>query len=140
MPSQDIVLGCYYLTKSKAGTVGEGRVFADADDVLVALENKELETLTPIRLRFTGELCDLTVQRDDQDVIHAEPVTVDRRIINTTVGRVLFNEVLVPWGIAFNNDEMDKKALETLVGDAHRLLGDKTTAVILDSLKDRADK
>ena len=88
MPSQDIVMGCYYLTKSKSGAIGEGRVFGNTDDVLVALENKELETLTPIRLRFTGELVDLTVQRDDQDVIHAEPVMVDHRIINTTVGRV----------------------------------------------------
>ena len=56
VPSQDIVLGCYYLTKSKSGAIGEGRVFGNMDDVIVALENKELETLTPIRLRFTGEL------------------------------------------------------------------------------------
>src|SRR6185503_12333320 len=62
-------------------------------------------------------------------------VRIDGERIETTIGRVLFNEVLVPWGIKFNNDEMDKKALELLVGDCHRTLGDKTTAIILDSLK-----
>ena len=56
VPSQDIVLGCYYLTKAKAGAKGEGRAFGNTDDVLLALEAGELETLTPIRLRFTGTL------------------------------------------------------------------------------------
>src|ERR687891_521385 len=91
VPSQDIVLGCYYLTKARPGAKGEGRVFADRDHVVVALENGELETLTPIRLRFTGQLLDLTVARDDQGVLQAEPQEVSNKIINTTVGRVLFN-------------------------------------------------
>ena len=55
VPSQDIVLGCYYLTKAKTGAKGEGRAFGNTDDVLLALEAGELETLTPIRLRFTGD-------------------------------------------------------------------------------------
>ena len=46
IPSQDIVLGCYYLTKPKPGAKGEGRVFASIDDVVLALENREVETLT----------------------------------------------------------------------------------------------
>ena len=54
VPSQDIVLGCYYLTKAKSGAKGEGRAFGNIDDVLLALEAGELETLTPIRLRYTG--------------------------------------------------------------------------------------
>src|SRR5439155_930043 len=69
IPSQDIVLGCYYLTKAKSGAKGEGRAFGNPDDVMLALEAGELETLSPIRLRFTGELQDLTAARDDQDVI-----------------------------------------------------------------------
>src|SRR2546423_5269769 len=48
VPSQDIVLGCYYLTKSKSGSKGEGRAFGNSDDVLLALEADELETLSPI--------------------------------------------------------------------------------------------
>src|SRR6201747_2512359 len=60
IPSQDIVLGCYYLTKSKAGAKGEGRAFGNADDMMLALEAGELETLSPIRLRYTGDLQELT--------------------------------------------------------------------------------
>ena len=60
IPSQDIVLGCYYLTKAKSGAKGEGRAFGNPDDVMLALEAGELETLSPIRLRYTGDLQDLT--------------------------------------------------------------------------------
>jgi DNA-directed RNA polymerase subunit beta' len=69
------VLGCYYLTKEKKGTKGEGRAFACLEDVLIALEHGEVETLTPIRLMYTGELVDLTTVYDDQDVIHTESRT-----------------------------------------------------------------
>jgi DNA-directed RNA polymerase subunit beta' len=134
VPSQDIVLGCYYLTKSKAGAIGEGRVFANTDDVIVALENKELETLTPIRLRFSGELVDLTVQRDDQDVIHAEPVHVEGRIINTTVGRVLFNQALPP-EMPFINGLLKKKGLQQTVQYCYLKFGIAKTVEMLDSLK-----
>ena len=76
IPSQDIVLGCYYLTKARVGAKGEGRVFGNVDDVILALEAGEVETLTPIRLRFTGELLDLTVARDDQAVLQTDPQPV----------------------------------------------------------------
>ena len=72
IPSQDIVLGIYYLTKAKSGAKGEGRAFGNPDDVMLALEAGELETLSPIRLRYTGELQDLTAARDDQDVLRTE--------------------------------------------------------------------
>ena len=72
VPSQDIVLGCYYMTKAKSGAKGEGRAFGNVDDVLLALEAGELETLSPIRLRFTGSLLDLTTARDNQDILHTE--------------------------------------------------------------------
>src|SRR5512144_1464235 len=94
IPSQDIVLGCYYLTKEKKGTRGEGRAFACTEDVLIALEHKEVETLTPIRLLYSGELIDLTTVYDDQDVMHTEPQAVKSQVINTTVGRVIFNDAL----------------------------------------------
>ncbi|MSO53088.1 MAG: DNA-directed RNA polymerase subunit beta', partial [Acidobacteria bacterium] len=100
VPSQDIVLGCYYLTKAKPGAKGEGRAFACADDVVLALEAGELETLTPIRLRYTGQLQDMSASRDDQDVLHADVQDVQNKIINTTVGRVIFNSAL-PKNIPF---------------------------------------
>src|SRR5574339_235663 len=63
IPSQDIVLGCYYLTKSRAGAKGEGRVFSNDEKVVLALEAGEVETLTPIRLRFSGQLLDRSEER-----------------------------------------------------------------------------
>ena len=77
VPSQDIVLGCYYLTKSKANAKGEGRAFSSLDDALLALEAGEVETLSPIRLRYTGRLVDLTVARDSQDLLDAAEQQVD---------------------------------------------------------------
>ena len=114
VPSQDMVLGCYYLTKAKPGAKGEGRAFGSVDDVVLALEAKEVETLTPIRLRYTGPLQDLTAARDDQDVLHTDVQDVQAKMINTTVGRVIFNTAL-PKGMPFVNGMLKKKGLQQLV-------------------------
>ncbi len=134
VPSQDIVLGCYYLTKAKAGAKGEGRVFGNTEDVILALENHELETLTPIRLRFTGNLIDLTVARDDQDVIHTESHEVHSKIINTTVGRVIFNNAL-PKEMPYVNGLLKKKGLQQTVQYCYLHFGLEKTVEMLDSLK-----
>ena len=134
MPSQDIVLGCYYLTKAKPGAKGEGRAFASIDDVVLALEAKEVETLTPIRLRYTGPLQDLTAARDDQDVLHTEVQAVVGKIINTTVGRVIFNTAL-PKGMPFVNGMLKKKGLQQLVQRCYLTEGLETTVEMLDGLK-----
>src|SRR6187399_1216673 len=134
VPSQDIVLGCYYLTKAKSGSKGEGRAFGNIEDVLLALEAGELETLSPIRLRYSGELQDMTTARDDQAVIHAEVQTVDNKIINTTVGRVIFNEQ-VPKEMPFINGLLKKKGLQQLVQSCYLKFGLEKTVEMLDSLK-----
>ncbi len=134
VPSQDIVLGCYYLTKSKTGAIGEGRLFANLDDVVLALENGELETLTPIRLRYTGDLIDLTVARDDQAVLHTPVHPVERRIINTTVGRVIWNSSL-PSEMPFINGLLKKKGLQQAVQYCYLHFGLEKTVEMLDSLK-----
>src|SRR5687767_1698814 len=134
IPSQDIVLGCYYLTKAKAGAKGEGRVFGNAEDVILALEAGELETLTPIRLRFSGPLLDMTVARDDQGVLQAEPQEVTNKIINTTVGRVIFNSSL-PAVMPFVNGLLKKKGLQQVVQYCHLHYGLEKTVEMLDSLK-----
>ena len=135
VPSQDIVLGCYYLTKPKSGAKGEGRVFGTADDVLLALDAGDLETLTPIRLRLSGEFMDLTVGRDDQDVLHAPVETLDRRIVNTTVGRVVFNDAL-PERMPYINGLLKKKGLQQLVQYCYLQYGRELTVGMLDRLKD----
>ena len=79
---------------TKRGAKGDGRAFANSDDVLLALEAGEVDTLTSIRLRYTGRVIDLTTAYDDQDVLHTEPITVKHQFVKTTVGRVIFNDHL----------------------------------------------
>jgi DNA-directed RNA polymerase subunit beta' len=112
-PSQDIVLGCAYMTKVRPLREGEKRrLYTNMAEVRAAYDHKQAGLHDPILLRVNGDRAE------------------------TTVGRVLFNEILEPWGLPFENREMDKKALEELVGECHRRLGSKTTSSILDSLKD----
>jgi DNA-directed RNA polymerase subunit beta' len=135
IPSQDIVLGCYYLTKEKKGTKGEGRAFACPEDVIIALEHKEVETLTPIRLLYSGELIDLTTVYDDQDVMHTEPQLLKNQVINTTVGRVIFNDSL-PKGTPYVNGLLRKKGLQQLVNYCYLRFGLEKTVHMLDAIKD----
>jgi len=134
VPSQDIVLGCYYLTKAKVGSKGEGLAFGNYDDVQLALEAGELDTLAPIRLRYTGLLQDLTTARDDQDVLHTEVQEVTKKIVNTTVGRVILNAAL-PAAMPFVNGLLKKKGLQQLVQKCYLDNGLETTVSMLDALK-----
>jgi DNA-directed RNA polymerase subunit beta' len=134
IPSQDIVLGIYYLTKAKAGAKGEGRAFGNPDDVMIALEAGELETLSPIRLRYTGDLQDLTAARDDQDVLRTEVQNVQSKIINTTVGRVILNQA-IPIEMPYVNGLLKKKGLQQLVQSCYLRFGIEKTVEMLDALK-----
>ncbi len=134
VPTQDVVLGIYYLTKEKRGTRGEGRAFASSEEVLLALEGDQVDTLTPIRLRYTGRVIDLTTAYDDQDVLHAEPITVKNQFINTSVGRVIFNDHL-PKGVPFINGLLRKKGLTALVNYCYLRFGLDTTVQMLDEIK-----
>src|SRR5882672_2646475 len=134
VPTQDIVLGIYYLTKEKAGAKGQGRRFASKDDVVLALESGEIELLAPIKLRYTGDLLDLATVRDDQDVLHTEVVSVELQQINTTVGRVIFNQHL-PEGLPYINGHLKKRGLGQLVTRCHLLYGNEKTVKLVDELK-----
>src|SRR5438309_6207559 len=134
VPSQDVLLSLYYLAKAKSGAKGEGRAFGNPDDVMLALEAGELETLSPIRLRYTGDLQDLTAARDDQDVLHTEVQTVHNKIINTTVGRVILNQQ-IPSDMPFVNGLLKKKGLQQLVQSCYLKFGLEKTVEMLDSLK-----
>src|SRR5512136_1163060 len=135
IPSQDIVLGCYYLTKAKKGTKGEGRAFGSYDEAIFALENGMVERLTPIRYRYSGPLIDLTAQNDDQAVMRADVREVSNEFINTTVGRLIFNSIR-PEGMPFINGLMKRKGLQQLVNYCYLQFGLETTVVMLDDLKD----
>src|SRR5580700_3495385 len=135
VPTQDMVLGIYYLTKAKPGAKGEGRAFGSVEDVILALEAGEVELLTPIRLRYTGEMLDLTSAYDDQDVPHAEPVNLKRQFISTTVGRVLFNDNL-PEEMPFINGLIKKKGVQQVVYYCYLRFGLELTVHALDHLKE----
>jgi DNA-directed RNA polymerase subunit beta' len=134
VPSQDIVLGCYYLTRDKTGSKGEGRVFASLEEVLLALDAREVTTQTPIKLRIQGDLIDLTQEHDTQDVTRATIQENVRRVINTTVGRVIFNDS-IPEGLPFINGTLKKKGLQSIVSYCHIRLGHEMTVKMLDDLK-----
>src|SRR5207248_5627492 len=92
------------------------------------------ETLSPIRLRYTGELQDLTASRDDQDVLRTEVQTVNHKIINTTVGRVILNQS-IPHEMPFINGLLKKKGLQQLVQSCYLRHGLEKTVEMLDSMK-----
>jgi len=135
VPTQDMVLGIYYLTKAKPGAKGEGRAFGSTEEVLLAVEAGEVELLTPIRLRYTGELIDLTKAYDDQDVPHTEPVHLKRQFINTTAGRAIFNDHL-PSEMPFVNGLLKKKGVQQLVYYCYLRFGRERTVLMLDQLKE----
>ena len=134
VPTQDMVLGMYYLTKGKPGAKGEGRAFANIEEVLLALEMKAVETLTPIRLRYSGEVIELTTAYDDQDIMHTEPVKFERQFITTTVGRAILNDSL-PKDFPYVNGLLKKKGLGQLVNYCYLRFGLETTVRMLDDVK-----
>ena len=111
VPSQDIVLGCYYLTKVKSGDLNENMIFASQQEVIVAYNNEKVGLHARIKVRINGELLD------------------------TTTGRVLFNQH-VPEGLGFINELLSKKSLTEIVAECYRTHGNKATAKFLDDLKD----
>jgi DNA-directed RNA polymerase subunit beta' len=135
IPSQDMVLGCYYLTLEKAGKKGEGRIFASEDEVLLALENKAIDLQAQVRLRFNGSLMNLSTFYDDQAVSVCPVTEVQNELIETTPGRIIFNSVL-PEGIPYINGIFKKKGLEALVFYTYLKVGRKPTIDTLDKLKE----
>jgi DNA-directed RNA polymerase subunit beta' len=135
VPSQDIVLGCYYLTLGREGLKGEGKAFNSVDDVLLALDAGVVETQSNIRLRWKGDLIDLTLEHNTQDVMRATVRENEDRVIDTTVGRVILNERLTRDGLPFVNGTLKKKGLQSLVSFCHLRLGHEHTVLLLDDLK-----
>src|SRR5467141_2753977 len=109
-PTQDQVLGCYYLTKLKAGDVGEGKNFSSPDEVIIAHNLDKLGLHARIKVRIDG------------------------KTIETTTGRVIFNQI-VPKGLGFINELLNKKRLTQIVQTAFRTCGNLRTAEFLDHLK-----
>jgi DNA-directed RNA polymerase subunit beta' len=128
IPTQDMVLGIYYLTKERKGVKGEGRVFADMEEVRMAYDAEDVDLQARIKVRGIN-----AVQEPGPE--GAEARNPDRWKDYTTVGRVLFNEV-VPLPLRFVNRELKKKETTNLVLDCYYRLGNAETVKFLDDLKD----
>ena len=113
VPSQDIVLGLYYLTRDRFFKKGEGKIFSGPGEVRLAYDAKEVDLHARIRVRLNGQMVD------------------------TTVGRVLLFEVIPPM-IPFErvNRVMTKKEIRKLIDDCYRKAGIKETVILADRLKD----
>jgi len=123
-PSQDIVLGIAYMTKAKDGDKGEGMIFADLDEVLTAYQDKEVGLHAKIKVRIKGPCYKQKDFPEDKT-----------QLIETTVGRVIFNSYL-PDGFAFVNMQMDKGKLAQLVKDVYDQMGHNITVQTLDKIKE----
>lgn len=112
VPTQDMVLGVYYLTKQRRSARGEGKVFADPDDVRIAYDSGIVEEHAIIKVKMK------------------------REFVETTAGRVIFSEIL-PKGIPFSmiNKELTKKELGKLIEYIHKTLGKRETVVFLNNLE-----
>jgi DNA-directed RNA polymerase subunit beta' len=109
-PSQDMVLGCYYLSLARPEARGEGKAFESREEVLSALSQGGIDLHARVRVRIEGKRVD------------------------TTAGRVLFSSI-VPPQLGFVNELLDKGTLSRLVGDCYRHLGNRATIQFLDDLK-----
>jgi len=119
VPSQDMILGLYYLTKPANGKKGEGKTFAHMDEVLVAFDQRQIDLHAKINVRV--------------DVINEEGESV-KEVVKTSTGRVIFNQI-VPEEIGFMNKTLGKKELRVLIGDIHGIVGTTRTAAFLDEMK-----
>lgn len=126
-PTKDMVLGVYYLTMTvdKKKLKGEGRAFADLDEVEMVYSLNQVDIHAPIKLKGV-------TWYDDQGERLDEAVD---RIIETTVGRALFNQVL-PEELRFVNRVLDKGALQDLVSEIYHMLREEGTPAVVDAIKD----
>ena len=124
VPSQDMVLGLYYMTKGRKSeptqiVKGEGMTFYSPEEVLIAYNENaiDLHAFIKVRIEF------------------ADGENIKSKIIETTVGRVLFNQV-VPKEMGFIDQLMTKKSLRDIIGDILKKTGTSSTAKFLDDIKD----
>jgi DNA-directed RNA polymerase subunit beta' len=125
VPTQDVVLGLYYMTRELTNAKGEGMVFANVAEVHRAYQNRavELHAKVKVRLKLTD--------RDDRTGEFVERVS----IVDTTIGRALLHEI-IPTGLPFAlvNTELTKKNISRLINACYRRLGLKDTVVFADQL------
>ena len=125
-PSKDMVLGVYYMTMEKDGKKGEGRIFADIDEVDLAYSLGQIGLHTKIKLSIETHFDDENRRYDEEDS--------RRRLVDTTVGRALFNRIL-PNKMQYVNLLLDKTKLQDLVSQCYAIVGQDETTIVVDEIK-----
>ncbi len=120
VPSQDMVLGLYYITKPRAGAKGEGMKFYGPEEVIIAYNEGRVDLHARISIRLPKDMTDLSKGY--------------RIFDNTTVGRVIFNQV-VPPEVGYINELLTKKSLRDIIGKVVKVCGVARTAQFLDDIK-----
>jgi DNA-directed RNA polymerase subunit beta' len=139
VPTQDMILGFYYMTFTKKNLKGENMIFSSRMEVMQVAEKGIVDLNAQIRVKYLGELKNIdSYVLDTQDIANC-PVTEikkgDNRLLVTTPGRVFFNEFL-PKGIPFINGLLKRKGIQNLVYYIYLKLGFKATIETLDKLKE----
>jgi DNA-directed RNA polymerase subunit beta' len=124
VPSQDVVLGLYFMTRDRINAKGEGMVFSDLAEVHRAYESRMVDLQAKVKVRLRDR-----VQGDDGEIVET------RRVVDTTVGRALLSEIL-PEGLSFDliNHAMGKRAISNLVDACYRRVGLKETVIFADQV------
>ncbi|MDP2888864.1 MAG: DNA-directed RNA polymerase subunit beta' [Bacteroidota bacterium] len=120
VPSQDMVLGLYYMTKARPGARGEGMIFYSTEEVIIAHNENVIDLHAIIKVKV-------------QDV--DEKGEMFKHIIETTVGRIIFNQS-VPKEVGYINQILTKKSLRTIISDIYKITGNAVTVLFLDAIKD----
>ncbi|MGK7395942.1 MAG: DNA-directed RNA polymerase subunit beta' [Candidatus Cyclobacteriaceae bacterium M3_2C_046] len=119
VPSQDMVLGLYYITKGRKGELGEGKTYYNPEEVIIAINEKRLSKHALIKVR--------TLVRDDKNQLVLQ-------VIETVAGRVIFNQ-FVPEEVGFVNELLTKKKLQQIISNVYKISGMARTAKFLDDIK-----
>jgi DNA-directed RNA polymerase subunit beta' len=122
-PTQDIILGTSYISKEKPQAEGEDKIFSNSQEVIVAYEDRVVELHARIKVRVEN-----VYDFEEKKVI------TGRQIITTTVGRVLFNEIL-PKELGFVNKDLNKGTVGEIVAECYKRFGHGQTVRLLDDIK-----
>jgi DNA-directed RNA polymerase, beta'' subunit/160 kD subunit len=121
VPSQDMVLGLYYITKERKGAKGEGTIFYSPEEVIIAYNEKAVELHAIIKVNYP--------------LYDEEGIEIGQELIETTVGRVVFNQY-VPFEMGFINELATKKSLRDIISQVFKKCGTAKTAKFLDDIKE----
>jgi len=129
-PTQDMVLGLYYITKEKKDQKGEGKIFNSMKEVMIAFENRSLSIHAKIKVKGINKI-------KESDKWKLEDIkNVDKWKDYTTTGRVIFNYKVLPEGFRYINEILDKKTINNVSSELVKNVNNNTLAETLDNMKE----